>query len=93
MAWVRTIVWSSKLPFADCLKHFKSATAPVLKDSPATAMQYAQTGPNSGLFIAQFDNKRDLNKHEKLLVDARKSAGRQMKIRMTVHDGAVKWSG
>ncbi len=51
-----------------------------------------QIGPNSGLFIQQFENKRALNEHEKLMAGIRESAGKAMKMRMTVHDGQVRWS-
>ena len=92
MAWVRTISWSSKLTFGECLKHFKSKGLPVMKDSPATAMQWVQTGPNTGLFILQFENKRALNQHDKLTAGARENARKALKMRMTVHDGQVRWS-
>ncbi len=92
MAWVRTISWTSKLSFAECMKHFKKEVVPALKDSPATSLQMVQVGPNSGLFIQQFENKSALNKHEKLMAGIRKSAGKAMKMRMTVHDGQVRWS-
>ncbi len=92
MAWIRTISWSSKLSFAECMKHFRKEVAPALKDSPATSLQMVQVGPNSGLFIQQFENKRALNEHEKLMAGIRKSAGKAMKMRMTVHDGQVRWS-
>ncbi len=92
MAWVRTLAWTSKLPHADCMKHFKKEVAPALADSPATSMQQVQTGPNSGLFILQFENKRALNQHEKLVGGMRKTVGKDLKMKMTVHDGPVKWS-
>ncbi len=92
MAWVRTISWSSKLTYAECMKHFKKEVVPALKDSPATSMQMVQTGPSSGLFIQQFENKRALNEHEKMMAELRKSGARAMKMRMTINDGQVRWS-
>ena len=92
MAWIRTISWTSKLSYADCMKYFTKEVVPALEASPATSMQMVQLGPNSGVFIQHFENKRALNQHEKLMGDARKAAGKAMKMRMTVHDGEVKWS-
>ena len=92
MAWVRTISFTSKLPFAECLKHFKSNGLPAMKESPATSMQWVQTAPNSGLFILQFENKRALNQHEKMTAGAREKARKALKARMTIYDGQVKWS-
>jgi hypothetical protein len=63
-----------------------------LKDSPVTSLQMVQVGPNSGLFIQQFENKSALNQHEKLMAGIRKSGARAMKMRMTIHDGQVRWS-
>ena len=74
------------------MKHFKKDVVPALQDSPATSLQMVQVGPNSGMFIQQFENKRALNEHEKLMAGIRKDAGRAMKMRMTVHDGPVRWS-
>ncbi len=92
MAWVRTISWSSKLTYAECMKHFKKEVVPALKESPATSMQMIQVGPNSGLFIQQFENKRALNEHEKMMAGVRKSGARAMKMQMKVKDGQVRWS-
>ena len=55
MAWVRTVVWTSKLSHAECMKHFKKEVVPIFKDSPATSMTQVQTGPNSGIFILEFE--------------------------------------
>ncbi len=92
MAWIRTISWSSKLSYADCMKHFRKEVVPEMEGSPATSMQMTQTGPNSGMMIQHFENKRALNEHEKMMVGGRKAAAKEMKMRMTVTDGEVRWS-
>ena len=92
MAWIRTISWSSKLSYSDCMKHFRKEQAPMLAESPATSMQMIQTGPNSGMMIQHFENKRALNEHEKTMAEGRKAAAKAMKMRMTVTDGEVRWS-
>ena len=92
MAWIRTISWSSKLSYADCMKHFRKELVPGMEGSPATSMQMTQTGPNSGMMIQHFENKRALNEHEKMMVGGRKAAAKAMKMQMTVTDGEVRWS-
>ncbi len=92
MAWIRTISWTSKLSYAECMKHFRKELVPVLAESPATAMQMTQIGPNAGMLIQHFENKRALNQHDKAMADSRKQAAKDLKMRMTVHDGEVKWS-
>ena len=92
MAWVRTLAWTSKLPYDECLKLFKKNVVPALKVSPATSMQQVQTGPHSGLFILQFADKRALNQHEKLTGALRDVARKDLQMTMTLHDGPVRWS-
>lgn len=45
MAWIRMISWTSKLSYADCMKHFRKELVLKLAESPATAMQMTQIGP------------------------------------------------
>ncbi len=93
MAWVRTVIWTStKLSHAEWMKHFKKDVVPTFKDSPATSIKQVQTGPNSGLMILEFENKRALNEHEKLVGAMRETAGKDLKMKMTLHDGQVRWS-
>ena len=92
MSWVRTVTWTSKLSYAECMKHFRKVLTPALKDSPATSIKQIQTGPNSGLMILEFEGKRALNEHEKKLADTRKTVGKELKMKIKVVDGPVTWS-
>ncbi len=92
MAWVRTVTWTSKLSYAECMKHFKKVLPLAFKDSPATSVKQIQTGPNSGLMIWEFDGKRALNQHEKMIADKRTAVGKELKLKMKVVDGPVTWS-
>jgi len=92
MSWVRTVTWTSKLSYAECMKHFKKVQAPVLKDSPATSIKQIQTGPNSGLMILEFEGKRALNQHEKFIADTRTALNKELKLKVKVVDGPVTWS-
>ena len=92
MAWIRTVTWTSKLSYAECMKRFKKVVVPAYKDSPATSIKQIQTGPNSGLMILEFDGKRALNDHEKMIADKRAAIGKELKLKMKVVDGPVTWS-
>ncbi len=92
MSWVRTATWTSKLPYAECMKRFKKVLVPVYKDSPATSIKQIQTGPNSGLMILEFDGKRALNDHEKMIANTRTAFIKELKMKVKVVDGPVKWS-
>ncbi len=92
MSWVRTVTWTSKLSYAECMKHFRKVLAPALKDSPATSIKQIQTGPNSGLMILEFEGKRALNQHEKMIADTRAAFIKELKMKVKVVDGPVTWS-
>jgi len=92
MAWIRTVTWTSKLSYVECMKHFKKVQAPVLKDSPATSIKQIQTGPNSGIMILEFEGKRALNEHEKMIANTRTAFIKELKMKVKVVDGPVKWS-
>jgi len=92
MSWVRTVTWTSKLSYAECMKHIRKVVGPALKDSPATSIKQIQTGPNSGLMILEFEGKRALNEHEKKLADTRTTVGKALKMKVKVVDGPVTWS-
>ena len=92
MSWVRTVTWTSKLSYAECMKHIRKVVGPALKDSPATSTKQIQTGPNSGLMILEFEGKRALNEHEKKLADTRTTVGKELKMKIKVVDGLVTWS-
>ncbi len=92
MSWVRTATWTSKLSYAECMKHFRKVLAPALKDSPATSIMQIQTGPNSGLMILEFEGKRALNQHEKMIADTRTAVSKELKLKVKVVDGPVTWS-
>ncbi len=92
MSWVRTVTWTSKLPYAECMKRFKKVLVPVYKDSPATSIKQIQTGPNSGLLILEFEGKLALNQHEKMIADTRTALSKELKLKVKVVDGPVKWS-
>ena len=91
MSWVRTVIWTSKLSYAECMKHFRKVLAPALKDSPATSIKQIQTGPNSGLMILEFEGKRALNQHEKMIADTRKTVSKELKLKVKMIDGPVTW--
>ena len=91
MSWVRTVTWTSKLSYAECMKHFKKELVPVYKNSPATSIKQIQSGPNSGLMILEFEGKRALNEHEKKLADTRTTVGKELKMKIKVVDGPVTW--
>ena len=91
MSWVRTVTWTSKLSYAECMKHIRKVVGPALKDSPATSVKQIQTGPNSGLMILEFEGKRALNEHEKKLADTRTTVGKELKMKIKVVDGPVTW--
>ena len=74
------------------MKHFKKVQAPVLKDSPATSIKQIQTGPNSGLMIFEFEGKRALNQHVKMLADTRAAVRKELKLKVKVSEGPVTWS-
>ncbi len=92
MSWVRTVTWTSKLSYAECMKHFKKVLVPIYKDSPATSIKQIQTGANSGLMILEFEGKRALNQHEKMIADTRKNVGKELKLKVKMVDGPVTWS-
>ena len=92
MSWVRTVTWTSKLPFAECMKRFKKVLVPVYKDSLATSIKQIQTGPNSGLMILEFEGKLALNKHVKLIADTRTAVVKELKLKVKVVEGPVTWS-
>ena len=92
MSWVRTVTWTSKLSYAECMKHFKKELAPAYKDSPATSIKQIQSGPNSGIMILEFEGKRALNEHEKKLSSIRTAIGKELKMKIKVVDGPVTWS-
>ncbi len=92
MSWVRTATWTSKLSYAECMKHFKKVLAPTFKDSPASSIKLIQTGPNSGIMILEFEGKRALDQHEKFIADTRTAISKELKLRVKVVDGPVKWS-
>ena len=91
MSWVRTATWTSKLSYAECMKHFKKVLVPVYKDSPATSIKQIQTGTNSGLIILEFEGKRALNQHEKMIADTRTAVSKELKAKVKVVDGPVTW--
>jgi hypothetical protein len=74
------------------MKHFKKVLVPIYKDSPATSIKQIQTGPNSGLMILEFEGKRALNQHEKMIADTRKTVGKELKLKVRMIDGPVTWS-
>ncbi len=80
------------MPHAECMKHFRKVLAPALKDSPATSIKQIQTGPNSGLMILEFEGKRALKQHEKMIADTRTAVGKELKLKVKVVDGPVTWS-
>ena len=92
MSWVRTITWTSKLSYAECMKHFRKVLVPALKDSPATSIKQIQTGPNSGQMILEFEGKRALNAHEKMIADTRKAVVKELKMKVKAVNGPVTWS-
>ncbi len=92
MSWVRTVTWTSKLSYSECMKHFRKVLVPALKDSPATSIKQIQTGPNSGLMIFEFEGKRALNQHVKRLADTRKNVIKELKLKVKRADGPVTWS-
>ena len=92
MSWVRTVIWTSKLSYAECMKRIKIVAGPALKDSPATSVKQIQTGPNSGLMILEFEGKRALNQHEKMIADTRTAVSKELKLKVKVVDGPVTWS-
>ena len=92
MSWVRTATWTSKLSYAECMKHIRKVVGPALTDSPATSIKQIQTGPNSGLMILEFEGKRALNEHEKKFADTRTAVGKELKMQIKVVDGPVTWS-
>ena len=92
MSWVRTVTWTSKLSYAECMKHFRKVLEPAFKDSPATSIKQIQTGPNSGLMILEFEGKRALNQHEKMIAGTRTAVGKELKLKVKVVDGPVTWS-
>ncbi len=92
MSWVRTVTWTSKLSYAECMKHFKKELALAYKDSPATSIKHIQSGPNSGLMILEFEGKRALNQHEKMIADTRTAISKELKLKVKVADGPVTWS-
>jgi hypothetical protein len=73
------------------MKHFKKVLVPVYKDSPATSIKQIQTGPNSGLIILEFEGKRALNQHEKMIADTRTAVSKELKAKVKVVDGPVTW--
>lgn len=91
MSWVRTVTWTSKLSYSECMKHIRKVVGRALKESPATSVKQIQTGPNSGLMILEFDGKRALNAHEKILAETRKAVGKELKMKVKVVDGPVTW--
>ena len=92
MAWIRTVTWTSKLPYAECMKRFKKVLVPVYKDSLATSIKQIQIGPNSGLMILEFDGKLALNQHEKLIADTRTTFIKELKMKVKMIEGPVTWS-
>jgi len=74
------------------MKHFKKELVPVYKNSPATSIKQIQSGPNSGLMILEFEGKRALNQHEKMIADARTAVTKELKLKVKVVDGPVTWS-
>ena len=92
MSWVRTVTWTSKLSYAECMKHFKKELVPAYKDSPATSIKQIQSGPNSGLMILEFEGKQALNQHEKMIADTRTAVSKELKLKVKVVDGPVTWS-
>ncbi len=92
MSWVRTVIWTSKLSYAECMKRIKKVAGPALKDSPATSVKQIQTGPNSGLMILEFEGKRALNEHEKKFSSIRTAIGKELKMKINVVDAPVTWS-
>ena len=92
MSWVRTVTWTSKLSYAECMKHFRKVLVPVFKDSPASSIKQIQTGPNSGMMILEFGGKRALNQHEKMIAGTRATVGKELKLKVKVVDGPVTWS-
>ena len=92
MSWVLTVTWTSKLSYAECMKHFRKVLVPAFKDSPATSIKQIQTGPNSGLMILEFEGKLALNKHEKMIAGTRTAVGKELKLKVQVVDGPVTWS-
>ncbi len=91
MSWVRTVTWTSKLSYAECMKHFRKVLVPAFKDSPATSIKQIQTGPNSGLMILEFEGKLALNQHEKMIADTRKTVSKELKLKVKIIDGPVTW--
>lgn len=89
--WIRTISWTSKHSFAEVMRHYKKHTVPAFEESPVKSVKVIQTGPNSALHVLEFDDKRALNRHEKLLARFRARAGDDMELSMTVVDGPVRY--
>ncbi len=92
MSWVRTATWTSKLSYAECMKRFKKVLAPAYKDSSAISIKQIQSGPNSGIMILEFEGKRALNQHEKMIADTRAAFIKELKMKVKVVDGPVTWS-
>ncbi len=92
MSWVRTVTWTSKLSYAECMKHFKKVLVPIYKDSPATSIKQIQTGPNSGLMILELEGNRAMNQHEKMIADTRKAVSKELKLKVKMIEGSVTWS-
>jgi hypothetical protein len=42
--------------------------------------------------ILEFDGKRALNQHEKMIADTRTAVSKELKLKVQVVDGPVTWS-
>jgi hypothetical protein len=42
--------------------------------------------------ILEFEGKRALNEHEKMIADTRTAVGKELKLEVKVVDGPVTWS-
>ncbi len=84
MAYIRTTMMKSNIPFSQSLKQFRGGDLEkALKAAGAEWMHLVQTGENSAMFVTCYSNKTKANKAWK--------ASAALRAEAAANDGAVYW--
>ena len=97
MSYTRVMVLESSVPWSKVMRAIKKDGEPVLKAQVKagnlSSYNAAQTGPNSGVSILEFETKAKMNKVIKAMNSARGDIEAGGTSQTWVHTGQVKASG
>ena len=97
MSYTRVMVFENSIPYAKAMSIFRKQAQPGLnalkKAGILKGYSLVQTGEHTGLLIAAFDTKRNMNKYVKALSAVRRDLEAEAGQHSWIYSGPVKASG